>query len=88
MKIARSFVLGLIVRFRFSAKSSFAAPDEYDDSQSHPLRIAAYLMHPVVGWRNGLCFDPFIFSSARPTAGSVFWSPSASAGIGRAAAHV
>ncbi|HXG49825.1 MAG TPA: OmpA family protein [candidate division Zixibacteria bacterium] len=29
-----------------AAKPVQAAPDEYDDSQSHPLRVAAYLVHP------------------------------------------
>jgi OOP family OmpA-OmpF porin len=38
-----------------------AASDEYDDSQSNPLRIAAYLLHPV-GWlAEWTIFRPFHF---------------------------
>lgn len=51
-----------------AAQISFAAPDEYDDSQSHPLRILAYAWHPV-GWlAEWTLFRPFHFlvSATRP----------------------
>lgn len=38
-----------------------AAPDAYDDSQSHPLRIAAYLAHPLGYAVEWLVFRPFHF---------------------------
>jgi len=39
---------------------------EYDDTQSHPLRVAAYLLHPVGVAAEWLIFRPlyFVFSSA------------------------
>jgi outer membrane protein OmpA-like peptidoglycan-associated protein len=59
--ISRFLVIGLICAATFGAKPSFAAPDEYDDSQSNPFRIAAYLMHPV-GWlAEWIVFRPFHF---------------------------
>ena len=59
--ISRFLVIGLICAATFGAKPSFAAPDEYDDSQSNPFRIAAYLMYPV-GWlAEWIVFRPFHF---------------------------
>ncbi|MGH7964124.1 MAG: hypothetical protein ACRERD_20270 [Candidatus Binatia bacterium] len=37
---------------------SFAYFDEYDDSQSHPLRVAAYILHPVGFALEWLIFRP------------------------------
>jgi hypothetical protein len=40
--------------------SAFAIPqDEYDDSQSYPLRVAAYLLNPVGVGLEYLIFRPF-----------------------------
>ena len=52
-------LLMLCVSLALAAKPAFAASDAYDDSQSHPLRIAAYLLYPaafVVEWT---VFRPF-----------------------------
>ena len=38
---------------------AWAGPDQYEDSQSHPLRIAAYLLHPVGYALEWLVFRPF-----------------------------
>ncbi len=46
-RTVQSITLALLIGF--AAQISVAAPDEYDDSQSHPLRILAYAWHPV-GW--------------------------------------
>ncbi len=51
-----------------SLGTSFANHDEYDDSQSHPLRILAYAWHPV-GWlAEWTIFRPFhyLVSATRP----------------------
>jgi hypothetical protein len=40
---------------------SSAAPDVYDDSQSHPLRVAAYLVYPVAYAIEWIVFRPFHF---------------------------
>src|SRR5690349_22778077 len=49
MKNPRLFILGLFFGLTLAVNTAQAAPDEYDDSQSNPLRIAAYLLHPL-GW--------------------------------------
>lgn len=46
-QIARAVTLAFSIGL--TAQTSFAAPDQYDDSQSHPLRVLAYLTYPV-GW--------------------------------------
>src|SRR6266576_6342179 len=61
MKMQRSFIIGLFFVVTLLTSSAQAAPDEYDDSQSNPLRIAAYLLHPV-GWlAEWTIFRPFHF---------------------------
>jgi outer membrane protein OmpA-like peptidoglycan-associated protein len=61
MLIARSFVAALVLVSALGTKTASAASDEYDDSQSHPLRVAAYLLHPV-GWlAEWIVFRPFHF---------------------------
>jgi outer membrane protein OmpA-like peptidoglycan-associated protein len=68
MKSLRLFVLVMIVGLTLGPKASFAEPDEYDDSQSNPFRVAAYLLHPagfILEWK---IFRPFHFlvSSTAP----------------------
>ena len=68
MLIARSFVAALVLVSALGTKTASAASDEYDDSQSHPLRVAAYLLHPV-GWlAEWIVFRPlhFIVSATEP----------------------
>lgn len=61
MKLKQSLVIGLIFISTFGARLASAAPDEYDDSQSNPLRVAAYLLYPV-GWlAEWTIFRPFHF---------------------------
>jgi len=70
-RTAQSLTLALLIGF--AAQTSFAAPDEYDDSQSHPLRILAYVWHPV-GWlAEWTLFRPFHYLvSATPQQEKVF----------------
>lgn len=59
MKTARLVATGLLCAFAFCSQPALAAWDEYDDSQSNPLRIAAYLIHPI-GWlAEWTIFRPF-----------------------------
>lgn len=61
MKTARFLTMGLVLISTLGTRAAIAAPDEYDDSQSNPLRIAAYLMYPV-GWlAEWTVFRPFHF---------------------------
>lgn len=73
MKQARAWVIVFLCIVTLSAPRAFAASDEYDDSQSNPLRIAAYLAYPV-GWlAEWLIFRPFHFIvSATPAQESFF----------------
>ena len=70
MKTPRSLVLaaGLMVSLS-STQPVFAHSDDYDDSQSHPLRIAAYLMRPAAWLVEWTVFRPFHFlvSATEPT---------------------
>jgi outer membrane protein OmpA-like peptidoglycan-associated protein len=58
MKPCRIVLLAFFMTFA-AAGSAFAAPDEYDDSQSHPLRIVAYLLHPAAFLVEWTVFRPF-----------------------------
>ncbi|HVO93825.1 MAG TPA: OmpA family protein [Terriglobales bacterium] len=49
MKRSRIPLLAIALSLTIGVKSSLAAADEYDDSQSNPFRVAAYLLYPV-GW--------------------------------------
>jgi len=61
MKRYRIALLILSVSFALAAKPAFAAADEYDDSQSHPLRIVAYLAYPAAFLVEWTVFRPFHF---------------------------
>ena len=68
MKASRILLVGLLLTVTLASRSVYAYPDEYDDSQSHPLRIAAYLVHPI-GWlAEWLIYRPFhlIVSGTEP----------------------
>lgn len=54
-------LLILFVGFALSPGRTFADADEYDDSQSHPLRILAYLAYPVAFLTEWTVFRPFHF---------------------------
>ena len=48
------------------------AHDTYDDSESHPLRMAAYALHPV-GWGlEWLVFRPIHFVVSNPRVEHIF----------------
>ncbi len=48
------------------------AHDAYDDSESHPLRVAAYALHPV-GWGlEWLAFRPLHFLVSNPRVEHIF----------------
>jgi outer membrane protein OmpA-like peptidoglycan-associated protein len=59
MKNLRSLVLVLTLCFSFGLKPVFAAPDQYDDSQSNPFRVMAYLLYPVAFVTEWTIFRPF-----------------------------
>lgn len=59
MKTLRLSIFVVALWFALGPKPSLAAPDEYDDSQSHPLRILAYLVHPAAFVIEWTVFRPF-----------------------------
>lgn len=68
MKRTQLSLIALSLCLSLSAKPALAAPDEYDDSQSHPLRITAYLLHPAAWLTEWIVFRPFhwIVSATKP----------------------
>jgi hypothetical protein len=64
---ALALVLGVVV-----LSGPARAHDAYDDSQSHPLRVAAYLAHPV-GWAlEWMLARPFHFLVSEPGNETIF----------------
>jgi outer membrane protein OmpA-like peptidoglycan-associated protein len=68
MKSLRLLTLVITLCLTLGAKPSIAASDEYDDSQSNPFRVAAYLLYPAGFITEWLVFRPFHFlvSSSAP----------------------
>src|SRR5262245_21742239 len=68
MKSLRLLVLVMTLSLILGPKLSIAAPDEYDDSQSNPFRVAAYVAYPVGFILEWMVFRPFHFivSSSAP----------------------
>lgn len=61
MKASRFFIGALLGALALTVRPALAAWDDYEDGQSHPLRIAAYLLHPV-GWlAEWMVMRPFHF---------------------------
>lgn len=57
-------ILALVLAW--SAAPAAAVPDDYDDMQSHPLRVAAYLVYPIGFTAEWLVFRPFHYVVSRP----------------------
>jgi outer membrane protein OmpA-like peptidoglycan-associated protein len=68
MKRLRFLVLVPALLFILGPRVSWAVPDEYDDSQSNPFRVAAYLIYPAGFILEWTVFRPlhFLVSSAEP----------------------
>lgn len=56
----------LMMVLALSAGPAAAIPDDYDDSQSHPLRVAAYLAYPIGYTAEWLIFRPFHYLISQP----------------------
>lgn len=69
----RFIIAGLIaVTLAVCAGPATAVPDEYDDNQSHPLRLAAYLVYPIGFTAEWLVMRPFHYIVSRPYLESLF----------------
>ena len=61
MKRSQIPLVAVVLWLTIGVKPGLAAPDEYDDSQSNPFRVAAYLLHPI-GWlTEWIVYRPFHF---------------------------
>jgi hypothetical protein len=69
-RFALAALLGLVLAW--SAIPAVAAPDAYDETQSHPLRVVAYLIYPVGYGLEWLVFRPFHYLVSRPALEPVF----------------
>jgi hypothetical protein len=65
-------VAALTITLALTAGPAAAVPDEYDDTQSNPLRIAAYLVYPVGYALEWAIFRPFHYLVSRPALEPVF----------------
>ena len=64
------FAVALAAALAFSGTAR--AHDAYDDSESHPLRLAAYALHPV-GWAaEWLVMRPIHFLVSQPVLEPIF----------------
>jgi outer membrane protein OmpA-like peptidoglycan-associated protein len=73
MKKYRMALLVLSATLALAARPAFAASDEYDDSQSHPLRIAAYLLYPAAFLVEWTVFRPFHYLVSATEAQEAFF---------------
>ena len=55
-----------------SAGPAFAVPDEYDDSQSNPLRVAAYFVYTVGVALEWAIYRPLHYLVSRPSVEPIF----------------
>ena len=62
----------LAIVLSLSARPAAAVPDDYDDTLSNPLRIAAYLVYPVGYALEWVVFRPFHYLVSRPELEPVF----------------
>ena len=56
----------LMMVLALSAGPAAAVPDDYDDSESNPLRVAAYLAYPIGYTAEWLIFRPFHYLISLP----------------------
>jgi hypothetical protein len=65
-------VAALTIVLAFAARPAAAVPDDYDDTESYPLRVAAYLVYPVGYALEWAIFRPFHYLVSRPALEPVF----------------
>jgi len=59
-------VTALTIVLALAAGPASATPDDYDDTQSNPLRVAAYLAYPIGFTAEWLIFRPFHYLVSQP----------------------
>lgn len=69
-KLVMVLAVGAVLSVPF--RPAAAVPDEYDGSQAHPLRVAAYLIHPIGYVAEWLIFRPFHYLVSLPQTEKAF----------------
>lgn len=69
-RLIAAVLLGIVLTC--SAGPAAAVRDDYDDMQSYPLRVAAYLIYPVGFTLEWLIFRPFHYVVSQPYLDKVF----------------
>jgi len=73
MKKFRVCALALALSFTLGARVSFAGQDPYDDSQSSPFRILAYLLYPAAFVTEWVVMRPFHYIVSATPAQEAFF---------------
>lgn len=68
----KRFIVASLLMLAVTAGPAAAVPDNYDDTQSHPLRVAAYLIYPIAYTAEWLVLRPFHYIISRPHLEPVF----------------
>lgn len=68
----KRLLLVLVLALWAAAPSTVLAHDAYDDTQSHPLRLAAYALHPAGYALEWLIMRPIHFVVSNPSLEPVF----------------
>ena len=61
-----------VVLVAVNAGAAAAAPDDYDDTQSHPLRVIAYCVYPLGYTAEWIVFRPFHYLVSRSQLENIF----------------
>ena len=67
------YVIAVVLLLTLGSKSVIAGPDPYDDSQSNPFRIAAYLLYPAAFLTEWIVFRPFHYLVSATEAQEAFF---------------
>ncbi len=59
-------VFALVCTLGVTSSRVFASTEDYDDTQTHPLRIAAYVVYPIGFTFEWLVFRPLHYVVSRP----------------------
>lgn len=68
----KKLALSLALALTLSVSGVALAGEEYHDSDSHPLKVAAHLVHPVGAGLEWIVFRPLHFIMSRPGLDKVF----------------
>ena len=69
----RAIITVLVVLIvTLSAGPTMATSDRYDETQGHPLRVVAYVLHPVGVALEWLIFRPIHYVVSRPALEPLF----------------